>query len=91
MPGEGQAPALPPIAESRAAKGKQAMQAERPQSCLDGLWGLLSQAPVLHASCPAALAQALQLLLALCEVQFLATKFSDKLLLFPGRLMNAVS
>lgn len=60
--------ALPPIAESRPAKGK-AVLAERQQSCLDGLWGLLSQAVVLHASCPAALAQALQLLLAMCEVR----------------------
>ena len=66
----GQAPALPPIPEGKAG-GRAPAGAEaqaQGQSCLDALWRLLSQAAALYRSCPAAIAQALKLLLTLCQV-----------------------
>ena len=61
----GQELALPPIAEGKAgAKASSAATESQPkQSCLDALWRLLSQASILYCSCPAAIAQALKLLL----------------------------
>ena len=67
-PRDSQAPALPPIAEAKAAGKSPSKDAQQQQqSCLDGLWQLLSQTATLLEACPVALAQALQLLLALCQ------------------------
>lgn len=60
--------ALPTIAEGKPAAGGKPAEGATSQSCLDGVCSLLTQVATLHSSCPAALAQALHLLLALCEV-----------------------
>ncbi|KAK9805788.1 hypothetical protein WJX73_010423 [Symbiochloris irregularis] len=71
----GQAPALPPISEGKAgARSSAGAASQQRQSCLDALWRLLSEAAVLYRSCPAAIAQALKLVLTLCQAGSAASR-----------------